>query len=176
MFNVNSRKSISLLSKRLLKQNKVRNMVAVIAIILTAVLFTSVFSIGMSIIDSFQRSTMRQVGTQAHGGFKFLTQEQYDIVKADPKIKDISYNILIGFGENPEFKKTYVEIRWTEEKAAKWSFNMPTTGTLPQNKMDIATTTNVNKQNFLISTYKRGENSTKTIKSLIYQSGIFIGI
>lgn len=143
MFNVNSRKSISLLSKRLLKQNRVRNMVAVIALILTAVLFTSVFSIGMSIIDSFQRSTMRQVGTQAHGGFKFLTQEQYDIVKADPKIKDISYNILIGFGENPEFKKTYVEIRWTEEKAAKWSFNMPTTGTLPKNKMDIATTTNV---------------------------------
>ena len=143
MFKVNSKKCLSLLSKRSLKQNKTRNIVAIIAIVLTAVLFTSVFSIGMSIIDSFQRSTMRQVGTEAHGGFKFLTQEQYDIVKDDSEIKDISYNILIGFGENPEFKKTYVEIRWTEEKAAEWSFNMPTTGTLPQEKMEIATTTNV---------------------------------
>ncbi len=143
MFKVNSKKCLTLLSKRSLKQNKTRNIVAVIAIVLTTVLFTSVFSIGMSIMDSLERSTMRQVGTEAHGGFKFLTQEQYDIVKADPKIKDISYNILIGFGENPEFKKTYVEIRWTEEKAAAWSFNLPTTGTLPKEKMDIATTTNV---------------------------------
>lgn len=143
MFNVNSRKSLSRLSGRSIKYNRTRNVIAILAIILTAVMFTTVLTIGASIIDSFQLSTMRQVGTSAHGGFKFLTQEQYDIVKTDPKIKDISYNIMIGFGENPEFSKKSVEIRYTEEKNAEWGFTMPTTGTLPKNRLDIATSTEV---------------------------------
>ena len=76
MLNVNNKKAIRKLSVRSLKNSKTRNIIAVVAIILTAVLFTSVFSVGMSAIDSTQQSTMRQVGTSAHGGFKFLTWQQ----------------------------------------------------------------------------------------------------
>lgn len=143
MLNVGSRKCIRRLSGRSIKNNRTRNVIAVLAVILTAVMFTTLFTIGVSIMDAFQLSTMRQVGTSAHAGFKFLTQEQYDIVKDDPEIKDISYNILIGFGENPEFAKKSVEIRYTEEKNAEWGFTVPTTGTLPQNRLDIATSTEV---------------------------------
>lgn len=143
MLNVNSRKCIRRLSGRSVKNNRTRNIVAVIAIMLTAMMFTTLFTIGMSIIDSFQLSTMRQVGTSSHAGFKYLTQEQYDKIKADPKLKDISYNIIIGIGENPEFKKMSVEIRYTEEKAAEWGFTTPTTGTLPKNRLDVATSTKV---------------------------------
>ena len=143
MLHVNSKKCISRLSRRSIRNNRSRNIIAVAAIILTAVMFTTLFTIGASILDLFQLSTMRQVGTSAHGGFKFLTQQQYDTLKADPKIKDISYNILIGFGENPEFKKMSVEIRYTEEKNAEWGFTLPTTGTLPKNRLDVATSTKV---------------------------------
>lgn len=89
-----------------------------VAIILTTVLFTSVFSVGMSAIDSMQQSTMRQVGTSAHGGFKFLTWQQYEKLLEDPKIKDISYNIIIGFAENEALNKTYTEIRYPENSFA----------------------------------------------------------
>lgn len=143
MFNVNNSKSISLLSRRSLRRNRTRNIVAVIAIILTSVLFATVFTVGLSVIESFQLSTMRQVGTKAHGGFKYLTQEQYEKVCADPKVRDISYNILIGFAENEALNKTYTEIRYTEEKAAEWSFAMPTTGGLPKERLDVATSTAV---------------------------------
>lgn len=143
MLNVNSRKAIRRLSGRSIKNNRTRNIIAVLAVILTAVMFTTLFTIGVSIMDAFQLSTMRQVGTSAHAGFKFLTQEQYNILKADPEIKDISYNIIIGFGENPEFAKKSVEIRYTEEKSAEWGFTLPTTGTLPQNRLDIAASTEV---------------------------------
>ncbi len=57
--------------------------------------------------------------------------------------KDISYNIIIGFAENEALNKTYTEIRYTEEKSAKWGFCAPTTGTLPVKKMDVATSTKV---------------------------------
>lgn len=143
MLNVGSRKCIRRLSGRSIKNNRTRNVIAVLAVILTAVMFTTLFTIGASIMDAFQLSTMRQVGTSAHAGFKFLTQEQYDILKDDLEIKDISYNIFIGSGENPEFSKKSVEIRYTEEKNAEWDFTVPTTGTLPQNRLDIATSTEV---------------------------------
>lgn len=143
MFKVKNSKVIGKISRRSLKSGRTRNIIAVAAIILTAVMFTALFTVGTSVIESFQLSTMRQVGTQAHGGFKFITWQQYEKIAADPKVKDISYSIIIGTGENPELKKVSTEIRYTEEKEARWCFNYPTTGTLPKNRMDVATTTEV---------------------------------
>lgn len=143
MLKVKNQKAIRRLASRNFRASGMRNIVASLAIMLTAILFTALFTIGGSMILSMQQSTMRQVGTSAHGGYKFLTREQYDILKNDPELKDISYNIIVGSGENPELRKTYTEIRYTEPKAAEWSFCMPTTGTLPKEKYDLATTTQV---------------------------------
>lgn len=143
MLKVDNKKAIANLSKKSLKAGKMRNWVAVIAIALTAALFMAVFTIGGSILTTMQESTMRQVGTSAHAGFKFLTEQQYETLCQDPKIKDISYNIIVGFGENPELNKTYTEIRYTEPKAAEWSFAMPTVGRLPEKGLEIAASTAV---------------------------------
>ncbi len=134
---------ISNLSQKSLRASGRRNLIAVLAIILTATLFTALFTVGLSLMDTMQLSTMRQVGTTSHAGFKGLTQAQYDAVAADSAVKDISYDIYIASGENPELNKTYTEIRYTEEKNTEWNFCKPTTGTLPIEKYDLATTTNV---------------------------------
>ena len=143
MYKVSNGKTIRKIAARTFKYNKTRNLIGLFAICLTAILFTAVFSIGMSVLNSVQQTTMRQVGTQAHGGFKYLTMPQYEKVKNDPKIKDISYNILVGTAENPELSKLYTEIRYTEKKSAEWSFSMPTTGRLPEKENEIAVTTQV---------------------------------
>lgn len=72
-----------------------------------------------------------------------MTMPQYEKLKKDPKIKDISYNIFVGTAENPELSKLYTEIRCTEEKNAEWSFSMPQTGRLPKSENEIATTIQV---------------------------------
>jgi len=143
MITVRNKKAISNLSKKSLKADQRKNIVAVMAIALTCVLFTALFTIGGSMVKSMQQGTMRQVGTSAHAGFKEFTQAQYDKLKADPEIKDISYNIYISNADNEALNKTNTEIRWTEEKDAKWSFCEPTTGTLPKSRLDIATSTAV---------------------------------
>jgi len=143
MIKVNNKKAITTLSRRSLKANKLRNIVAIIAIALTAMMFTSLFTAGSSIIESMEQSTMRQVGTSSHGGYKRITQAQYDRISTHPSIKDISYNIILGKAENEALKKVYTELRYSEDKSAKWGFNYPTTGTMPKDKMDIATTTAV---------------------------------
>lgn len=138
MIKVNSRKCLNNLSIKTLKAAKVRNIVALVAITLTTVLFTALITIGSSMLDTVQQSTFRQVGTSAHAGFKYLTQDQYDKLVKDPKIKDISYNIIIGDGISPKLKDISVEVRYTEKKCAKWTFCMPTKGRLPKRMNEIA--------------------------------------
>ena len=143
MLRVKNGACIRRLSARSLRATKGRNIAAILAIALTALLFTGVLTVGMSVMDLLQQNTMRQVGTSSHGGFKFLTQAQYDKVAADSAVKDISYTIYLGQGENPELHKTYTEIRYAEPKAAEWNFCMPTTGRLPEAENEVACSTAV---------------------------------
>lgn len=143
MIKVNNRRAVTLLSNRGLRAQRLRNLIAVIAIALTATMFMSVFTISGSIVDTMQDSTMRQVGTSAHGGFKLLTRDQWDVLREDPQVKELSYNIMIASAENPELNKTPTEIRWTEEAAAEWSFSAPTTGRLPESGLELCTSTAV---------------------------------
>ena len=74
MLNVPNKKCIRRLSDRSLKAAKTRNIIAVIAIALTTVLFTSLFTIGASINYSFQQQNFRQAGGDMHATFKNLTE------------------------------------------------------------------------------------------------------
>ena len=140
---VQNRMAITNLSRKSLRSNRRRNLVAILAIILTATLFTALFTVGGSLMKTMQTATMRQVGTSSHAGFKDLTQAQYEKIITDSKIKDYSYNIYIAQAENPALNKTSTEIRYTEDKCAAWSFCAPTTGRLPKSKYDLATSTTV---------------------------------
>lgn len=96
----NNGASIRRLSNRSLKNNRMRNVFAVMAIILTAFLFTAAFSLVSGVIQASQESTMREVGTRAHAGIKDATTEQYEKIAADPLVKKSNYTIFIGMADN----------------------------------------------------------------------------
>ena len=81
---------------RTLLAGRTRNLVAVLAIALTAMLFTSLFTIAMSINEGFQQSNFRQAGGFSHGGFKYLTEEQFEKLKGDPLIREWGAAALPG--------------------------------------------------------------------------------
>ena len=60
---------------------------AVIAIILTTLLFSALFTAAISIKYSTEQSTMRQVGGYAHGGFKEVTDEQKEALITHPLLE-----------------------------------------------------------------------------------------
>ena len=95
----NNRTAIRRLSSRSLKNNSIRNLFAICAIILTSMLFTAVFSLFSGIIQASEENTMREVGTRAHAGLKNATMQQYEQAAADPSVKKCNYNIFIGFAE-----------------------------------------------------------------------------
>lgn len=86
--NVANRKWIRRLSWKSLRAARTRNLVAVLAIALTTVLFTALFTIALSINDGFQQANFRQVGGWSHGGFKYLTEEQFLQLRDDPLIQE----------------------------------------------------------------------------------------
>lgn len=141
MMKVSNRKVVSRLAYASFKANKTRNLIAIIAIALTTVLFTSLFTIGKGIGESFQNQTMRQSGGSAHGVMKYISDEQYNAVKDHPLIKEIGYNKTIANADNPEFLKRYVEIWHMDETGAKLRFSTPTTGSMPEQADEIMTDT-----------------------------------
>src|SRR5699024_6135533 len=93
---VSNGKCVRRLAWKSLKANRTRNLIAVLAIALTAVLFTSLFTIALSINEGIQQSNFRQVGGFSHGGFKYLTEEQCSELKDDPLIDQWGVRRFLG--------------------------------------------------------------------------------
>lgn len=137
MANVKNRKIITKIAMRSMASRKSRNLIAVLAIALTALLFTSLFTISGSIIQKMEEATMRQVGTSAHGGYKYLTWEQYEKLLSDPEIQDVSCRIAVASAENPELLKVPTEMGYYDDTAARNGFCYPTEGHMPEEKYEI---------------------------------------
>ncbi len=137
MANVKNRKIVTKIAMRSMKSRKTRNLIAVLAIALTALLFTSLFTIGGSIIQKLEEATMRQVGTSYHGGYKYLTWEQYEKLEKDPAVQDLSFRIAVSSADNPELLKVPTEIGYYEDENAKHSFCYPAEGHMPREKYEI---------------------------------------
>ena len=140
MLKVKNRKAIGLLSNRSLRASRTRNIIAVAAIALTALLFTSLFTIAMSINDGFQQSNFRQAGSYSHGGFKYMTEEQFNELKDDPLIEEYGLRRFIGMPTEVPFNKSHVEIGYADENYAKWTYCVPVEGRLPEEGTDEAAT------------------------------------
>lgn len=139
MYRVKNKRAIRRIADRTRRVQKGKNIIAVLAIALTALMFTSVFTVGGSLIEKAQESTMRQVGTRAHGEFKFLTEQEYDIVKKDKKLKEVSCRIVVGTLGGDELKKLPTEVYYFEENNARSGFCYPEEGHLPQRENEIST-------------------------------------
>lgn len=137
---VSNRKCINQLSKKSLKSAKVRNLIAVLAIALTTVLFTALLTIVASLNNSFQQQNFRMVGGDMHGGFKDLTAEQVEELRSDPMIRESGARQFLGMPMEDPFLKSHVEVSYMEPQLAPHYFCVPTEGSLPKEGTNEAAT------------------------------------
>ena len=140
MMKVSNGKTIRRLGWRSMRAARTRNLVAIAAIALTTVLFTSLFTIAMSINDGFQQSNFRQVGGWSHGGFKYLTEEQFHELRDDPLIDEWGLRRFLGMPREVPFNKSHVEVGYSDANEAHWMYCDPVEGRLPQEGTDEAAT------------------------------------
>lgn len=141
MAKVNNRQAMWLLTKRTLQQNRWRNVIAVCAIVLTSVLFTGFFAVAGGLVDQFNQSGYRLRGSNAMAGIKYLSESQYEAVKATGKYKSLNCTRLVGGTQDEALRKLNGEVRWGEDAAAEYAFSLPTTGRMPQNENEVAVST-----------------------------------
>lgn len=143
MYQVANRNIIRKLAIRSFRANRTRNKIAVCAIILTTILFCSVFTVLVSYNYSTQQQTMRMVGGYAHGGFKRITKEQVKLFRSHPLVKESGCTRMLASLTEAPFQKHYTELRYGEDEAARMFFSYPTTGGMPREEKEIATDTAV---------------------------------
>ncbi|MCR5214734.1 MAG: ABC transporter permease [Eubacterium sp.] len=137
MINVKNKKAINNLAISGIKTNVKKYMVLILAVILTTLLFSTLFTVGGSLVEEIKISTMRQVGGSAHAGLKYLCQSEYDQIKDDKKLKEISYRIIVGVAADEKLNKTSTEISYYEPLDAKFSFSYPEEGRMPEKENEI---------------------------------------
>ncbi|QSX04876.1 ABC transporter permease [Sedimentibacter sp. zth1] len=127
------------------KSKKLRNIFAIIGIVLTTILFTSLITLGTSMKSSMQDVTLRQIGTSAHICIDNISEEQFEQIKNQKIIKEYGYSIPLALASNEELKTYECEIRYMDEKNAEFGYVYPSIGKMPNMFNEIALDANALK-------------------------------
>lgn len=137
ILQVRNRKCIRKLSFLTFQASRKRNGIAVIAISLTTLLFTALFTVLLSLNAAYEEYQFRQVGGYSHGAFKDVTEEQAAAIVSHRLVKAFGERTVIGTVWEGAFVKEHAEISFMDENCARWSYAWPTTGRLPEHADEI---------------------------------------
>lgn len=134
----NNQAVIRKLSKRSFLANRSRNIFALIAVVLTTVLITAVFTIGISLSDGIQQMAIHTYGRSTEVDFQYLTKEEAQHVAEHPLIKEYGISQLIAQTSQGVFRQTPCEIYAADKNFTEFTFSKPTTGKMPEAENEIA--------------------------------------
>ena len=141
MVKVDNKETMRDLAGKFMKMNRRRGQIAVFAITLTCLLFTSLFTGMASMILSKREADMRQMMDSSHALAQNLTQQEYEAaVKAvaeNTAVDRYGCGIFLGSGIDDRFGFS-AEVRFADENLAESFQQVPTTGRLPQQQDEIA--------------------------------------
>lgn len=138
LFGNNNTEVIKRLSKQYFKKNKVRNRVALLAIILTAFLFTSIISLAFNMASTVQLSLQMQKGSKADGTLGYMTEEQYEQLANSDFVEKAGHRRIIGYASNTSSHS--IEINYADGVQQELTFCVPAHGAAPEKANEIATT------------------------------------
>lgn len=120
------------------RANRVRNFIAAFAIVLTTMMFTSLFVLSQSMAENLRHMNLLQAGYNSHLSSGTLTDAQAKKILSHKLVQDFGESVVIGIAENKELTGRQVEIRCADEAYAASAFSMPTAGALPVGENEIA--------------------------------------
>lgn len=141
MFQNNNSAAARRLSFKCLQASRSRNIVAIIAIALTTILFTTVFTVGHGALYSVKQQMQRQMGTKFDATYEFLNEQQFLKIKSHPSFQNIGERQYLALAENDELIKRLVEIDYGNEVETEGKYSAPTTGRMPQSIDEVAVNT-----------------------------------
>lgn len=126
------------IGRKILGAARKRNRIAVFAIALTTLLFTSIFTVGMSLNKSYELFQFRQIGGCNHGTFKHVDEEEAAAIASSKRVKQTGERRMAGISADGVFGKVPAEVSYMDANEARWSFAEPETGRMPEKGNEIA--------------------------------------
>ena len=122
------------LAKNILNANKSRRNILLLAIALTSILFTSLFSVALGLGKSMETQTMKTIGTISHGSFKELFDKDINILSKDKDIKEFSIRKKVGILDD---EKISAELSHIDNNGFEWSLIEKVKGKFPEKENDV---------------------------------------
>ncbi|MCH1982862.1 ABC transporter permease [Ruminococcus sp. OA3] len=126
---------LNTLVKRSFAASKVRNLIAVLAIALTGILFTSVTTIAMGTMESMTLTMQLQKGSKSDGDFRNMTAGQFESLKQADFIRQAGQRMPVGFLTNTN--RHNIEFDVLDEVQAELTFCNPSHGIMPDAPNEI---------------------------------------
>ena len=133
-----NRKFIKTLSNNCLKANHTRNRIALLAIILTAVLFTTITTVFQGAQVTMKDQKLRTSGSKFMASIKYPAPEKVDGFLKDKAFTKVGAERALGLAQNEELKRIMASVTWMDETYAEGSYSVPEKGRMPEKEDEIA--------------------------------------
>ncbi|WP_256761043.1 ABC transporter permease [Cohnella sp. WQ 127256] len=124
MFPNSNKGIIKKMIRSSLKANRTRNRYVILAVILTTWLLTSVFTLGMSFMKTYEMQQVRMIGTTADAALFNPSQEQITRLKQLPYVSDVGLDTQVAqviptqeMGDLEVTMHSYDESEWDNMRA-----------------------------------------------------------
>ena len=131
----NEKKIIKEMVQGNLKVNRKRNLLLVLAITLTTILFTSVLEIGFGGMQSIQETQLKLSGMKADAELRFLDKEQFQKVQNSDLFESVGGRIPIAFLEGET--KRPVEIDYLDQGGMEAYYLSLEEGKMPEDEKEV---------------------------------------
>ncbi len=129
---------IKKLSGRYFKASRSRNAIAIIAIILTTILFTTMFTLGSGLMDTVHDQNIRKAGGDGQAVLNYISDEVYGDVAENPLIDRIAYTKAVSYRlQNPGLERWRSDLWYMDDTALEFARYAPTTGRRPETEHEI---------------------------------------
>ena len=129
---------IKKLSGRYFKASRSRNAIAIIAIILTTILFTTIFTLGSGLMDTVHDQNIRKAGGDGQAVLNYISDEVYGDVAENPLIDRIAYTKAVSYRlQNPGLERWRSDLWYMDDTALEFARYTPTTGHRPEAENEI---------------------------------------
>lgn len=138
LFGNNNRPVIKKLSGRYFKASKSRNIIAIIAIVLTTTLFTTIFTLGSGLLDTVQDQNIRKAGGDGQVVLNYINDEAYNNIQGNSLIDRIAYTKAVSYRlKNAGLEKWRSDMWYMDDTALEFARYEPTTGHRPEAENEI---------------------------------------
>lgn len=107
----NNKAAVKNVAVKMVQANRVRNVFAILAIILTTFMIATVFTVGMSTLDNYKLATVRYAGTAANISLSRPTEEQVETITSLGYVKGTGTQIDVGVASYKDKDKKDVKVR-----------------------------------------------------------------